>query len=211
MVKKTLLCLFVLTLACTMGFAASHPAIAHATQVIKGHMRQANPDHSVVLFNNLGASGFNYQLNGYFVAGSANSVLGEAQFIALPFTPTVAVTLGKVSAPIQYYGYGTNAVRFSLYSDNSGVPGTQIGNSVTKHNLPAFGTTGVTTTFNFSGQALALTAGTQYWIVGDEPNNSTAVEVWDADGQWLGYDVANAGWGAFQPNLAGAAKITGNN
>jgi len=214
MVRKTLLCVFVLTLA-TSVFAAHVPAVAHASRIIKGHQHQADPDSTHLLFSNVGPSGNEYQANGYFVAGPTNPVLGESQFMAVPFTlGATGYNLDKVKVPMQWYGEGHNTAQLCLYSDSgSNYPGSQIGNCVSHSNLPDFGTTNTLTSYNFSSQSLALSPNTQYWIVGQTPSTGSkadATMVWCSESIFEGYNVANAGWGSFQPNLESVAAIYGN-
>jgi len=212
MVKKTLLCFFVLTLATSL-FGANRPLVAHATRIIKGkgvQLRVPATQHRI--FSNVGAEANEYQANGYFVAGST-SALGVSQFIAVPFTVgTTGRTLSLVQVPMQWYGSGHNTAQLCLYSDSSGAPGSQIGNCVTKNNLPAFGTTDTLTAYNFTAQGLVLTASTPYWIVGQEPSsgaNTDAEMVWCGESTVLGYNVSSGGWFTFNPDLESVMAVFG--
>jgi len=214
MVKKTLLCCLVLTLACTTSlFAASRPAVAHASRIIRGtgtHLRVPATQHKI--FSNVGPEANEYQANGYFVAGPTNPVLGVSQFMSVPFSSSVARMLTLVEVPMQWYGQGHNVAQLCLYSDNSGVPGTQIGNCVTHRNLVAFGTTDTLTTYNFTSQALALGAGTPYWIVGQTPSTGAeadATMVWCSESSIEAGNVANGGWFTFAPDLESVVAIFG--
>lgn len=213
--KKTLLCFLVFTLAsATALFGADRLAIAHATHIIQGRAAQTKvPATQHKIFSNVGPSTNEYQANGYFVAGPTNPVLGQSQFIALPFSlGATAYKLTLVKVPMQWYGQGHNIAQLCLYSDNSGVPGTQIGKCVTRLNLPAFGTTNTLTTYNFTAQALALSANTAYWIVGQTPSkgtNADATMVWCGESNSLGYNVNNGGWNVFLPDLESVAAIYG--
>jgi len=198
-----------LTLATTM-LAADKPLVAHASRIIQGH--SALPDAGSVLCSNVGASTNMYQENGYFVAGP-DSALGESQFMAFPCTPKTTKTLTTVKGAWQWYGDGANEIQICLYSDNgSNAPGTQIGKCVTKKNLPDFGTTNTLVTANFTMQALSLTGGTQYWIVGQTPSSGTgddAMDVWCGGADYTGYNVAGNGWGSFQADLTPVAAVSG--
>jgi hypothetical protein len=213
--KKTLLCFLVFTLASTTAlFGADRLAIAHATHIIQGRAQTATePAAQHKIYSNVGPSTNEFQANGYFVAGPTNPVLGQSQFMAVPFLlGATGYNLTVVKVPMQWYGQGHNIAQLCLYNDNSGVPGTQIGNCVTHRNLPAFGTTNTLTTYSFTIQALALSANTPYWIVGQTPStgvNADATMVWCAESNFLGFNVANSGWGAFQPDLASVAAIYG--
>jgi hypothetical protein len=214
-VKKTLLCVLVFTLAsATALFGADRLAIAHATHIIQGRAAQTvEPATQHKIYSNVGPSTNEYQANGYFVAGPTNPVLGESQFMAVPFQlGATAYKLTLVKVPMQWYGQGHNIAQLCLYSDNSGVPGSQIGKCVTHINLPAFGTTNTLTTYNFTAQLLALSANTNYWIVGQTPSTGAkadATMVWCSESTYEGYNVNSAGWGSFQPDLASVAAIYG--
>lgn len=211
MVKKTLVCLFVLTFVCTTMAFAEKPLVAHATNIIHKNAVQDN-SRDPVLCSNVGPSANQYGVNGYFVAGPSSG-LGTSQFIGAPCTPKVSKNLTTVKGAWQWYGSGANEIQVCLYSDSgSNSPGTQIGKCVTKKNLPAFGTTNTLVTANFTAQNLALTAGTQYWIVGQTPLTgvgSDAEDVWVGESVWLGYNVGQNGWNSFQPDLEGVMKVSG--
>jgi len=205
--------LFVLTFACTTAlFAAQRPLTAHATNVIVGH-QQAEPDTGVTLCNTIGPSTNEYILDGYLLLGPA-SAYGESQFIGAPCTPKSTVTLTTVKAGWQYYGSGANQVQICLYNDNgSNAPGTQIGNCVTKRNLPTFGTTNTLVTANFTSQNLSLTGGTQYWIVAQTPSTGKGDDfegVWNGTvSPYTGSNVAGTGWYSFEADLTPSMRVSG--
>jgi len=222
MVKKSVLCLFVLTLACSTLFAADHKPLVSgpATHVIAGTQHQAPVSKSVhLIYSNLGPVGNQYQLNGYLVLGASSPSFGESQFVGVPFTVKTAAKLAGIKVPAQYYNLGdggTNEIQYCLYSDASGVAGpptnvgTQIGNCKTADNLPDFGTTGTLTVFNFESQNLALAAGTSYWIVAQE-NGTTGVAaemVWDwANNAITSVDDAGSGWVELPASEQGAMAV----
>jgi len=211
--KKLFVCMFTLTLACsTMLFAAEAPRVAHATNVIVGHQR-TEPDTSVTLCNTLGPKTNEYILSGYYVAGPASS-LGTSQFIASPCTPKATHTLTTVKAGWQWAGSGANEIQVCLYSDSgSNTPGTQIGNCVTKTNLPNFGTTNTLVTANFKSQNLSLTGGTQYWIVAQTPGSGTgddALDVWCGTvAPYTGSNVGSSGWYSFEADYTPSMRVSG--
>lgn len=212
MVRKTLVCLFVLIVACTtMVFAADKPLVAHADYVVVG---KAAPDtsHDPTLCSNVGPPTNEFGATGYFVGGP-NSEIGNSQFMAMPCTPKANHTLTTVKGAWQWYGAGHNTIQICLYSDSgSNYPATQIGKCVTKNNLPIFLTTNTLVTANFTSQNLALTGGTQYWIVAQTPSKgpqADALDVWVSDGVWMGDNVGGTGWDSFQPNLAGVMAVSG--
>jgi len=215
MVTKKLLCSFALTLASTtLLFGQNRPIFVHATHIIVGaRVWQPEPDSQHKIFSNVGPSNNEYQTAGFLVSGPKNTLSDESESIAVPFVlGNTGYTLTKVEAPLQYYGYGQNYVQVCLYSDNSGAVGTQIGQCVSKSNLPIFGVTNTLTTFNFTKQGLALSANTQYWIVAQEPSKgekADAVVIWDAESSLQAYNVANGGWSVFLPNTQGVMAVYG--
>ena len=214
MVKKMLVCLFVLTIACTtMVFAAQKPVAVHANHIIQRKaVQDDSPASTVVLCSNVGPATNQYGANGYLVTGPA-SALGTSQFIAAPCTPKVSKILATVKGAWAYDGSGANQMQVCLYSDNgSNAPGTQIGKCVTKKNLPTFGTANTLVTATFTKQNLALTAGTQYWIVAQTPLTGTGDDfygVWVGESVSLGYNVGQNGWNSFQPDLEGVMMVRG--
>jgi hypothetical protein len=215
MVNKQLLCSFALTLASTTLLLAQHrPTVVRATHIIVGiGLQQPGPDSQHKIFSNVGPANDEYQLFGFLVSGPKNAINGVSESITVNFfLGNAGYTLTKVEAPIQYYGSGHNYVQVCLYSDKSGVPGSQIGKCVSNSNLPEFGTTNTLTTFDFAKQGLSLSANTQYWIVAQEPSkgpNADAVTVWDWDSMFTGSNVSNGGWSVSQPNFDGVMAVYG--
>lgn len=211
--KKLFVCIFVLTLACsTTLLAADRPLVAHADHVIVG---KAAPDTSndPTLCNSIGPASDEFGDSGFYVAGPTNPVFSHSQFIAVPCTPKANHNLTTVKGAWQWAGLGHNTIQICLYSDNgSNAPGTQIGNCVNKNNLPAYLTTNTLVTANFTSQNLALTGGTQYWIVAQTPSTGAkadATDVWVGGNPWTSSDVAGNGWGSFQADYVGAMKVSG--
>lgn len=227
MVKKSVLCLFVFTLACSTAlFAADHkPLISgKATHVIPATRQAPPPSAAKLIYSNLGPTAEPYQLNGFLVLGPGSVDFGESQFIGVPFTVKGATKFAGLRAPIQYGSSifpdpGDNYIQMCLYSDASGVagpptaPGTQIGNCVAKSNLPVFGTAYPLTTFVFESQNLALASGFSYWIVSQEPSSGTGADsemVWDWETDTNAYNVAGDGWNTeFAADTQGAVAVYG--
>jgi len=84
------------------------------------------------------------------------------QWFAEAFTPSVNATVTKIELGVTYIA-GTNSVNVGLYSDAGGLPGTSLV-SRDLDNLPTFGGCCATITLKDS-QGVAVTAGTQYWVV----------------------------------------------
>jgi len=132
------------------------------------------------IFSNLGPSTAAYNP---YAAWSLNGPAsgGFTQFVSLPFTPAASAHVMLVAAAITYSGSGANQVNISLYSDIGGIPGTLLAGPVTVRNLPTFGTCCKLAYAQFPA-GVAVSAGTQYWIVGDTPVTGTGSDLagaWD--------------------------------
>jgi hypothetical protein len=137
-------------------------------------------------------------------------VSGGPQSIALPFTPKADAHVQQVRTAIQYIA-GDNQVNLSLYSDSNGAPGTLLAGPVTLTHLPKFYHCCKLTVADFS--SVAVSSGTQYWIVADTPTSGTGSNF---SGAWnfvystlrIGSN-AGSGWGVFQANEDEAAAVYG--
>lgn len=136
----------------------------------------------VKIFDNL-PSAKKYPYGTYFccmgtvVAGPDYGFVAQ-QWWAEAFTPSANATVTKIEVAITYMAGGTNGVNIGLYSDANGVPGTAlISKDVT--NLPPFG--GCCTTMVLKDKdGIAVTAGTQYWVVlSTDSNNDELLGSWD--------------------------------
>ncbi|HUD98958.1 MAG TPA: hypothetical protein VMR62_05250 [Bryobacteraceae bacterium] len=160
------------------------------------------------IFSNLGASTTAaYTGAGFYVSGPA-SALGGQQFVGLPFKPTADAHVTQLRAAIQYDGNGANRVRLSLYSDNSGVPGTLMAGPVTVKNLPDFYACCKLAMATIP--STAVTKGVQYWVVADTPATGPGDDflgVW----AWIPPSKQNVGindgssWGAFPADIEESA------
>lgn len=209
MLTRVLTCIAILTIACGTVFAAQLPLIALTKGVDVVHPMHIDAKLKTI-YSNLGSKTDAFDdTQGYFVMGPTNSLYGYSQDIALPFTPKKAATLTKVSAALQYYGYGANAAVLGLYSDASGLPGKKIFQTDVK-NLPTFGTC-CTLVSATSKKGVKVKKGTQYWIVGTTDTKSTdSVNTWDfvyndavgpiafqqSGGGWISYTSGSAVAGA---------------
>lgn len=139
----------------------------------------------------LGSDG--WDITGFNSFGGSSSAFE----IALPFTPKSSSHLSQVRAALQYDGSGSNQVNFSIYSDAGGTPGTLLAGPVTVTNLPNFPSCCTLAVANFT--PLALTGGTQYWIVANTPASgpgSDFVGVWNWNHKTLPFAGSNGvnGW-----------------
>ena len=120
----------------------------------------------------------------------------------------------QVQVAIQYFGSGANQVNLSIYADSGGVPGTLLAGPVTVTNLPSAGTCCLLAVATFS--PLAITGGTQYWVVADTPLSGTGS---DFSGGWAAVikpDLPMAtncgscsGWFSFNANGLAAGAVVG--
>ncbi len=131
------------------------------------------------IFSNLGTGTNVYNSAGWSLAGPT-STAGFTQYVAMPFKSKSNAHVEQVRAALQYIA-GTNQVSLSIYSDASGTPGGLLAGPVTVKNVPVYFTCCKLGIANFS-PGLAITAGTQYWVVANTPSAGTGSDfsgVWD--------------------------------
>jgi hypothetical protein len=175
---RVLSVLFVLMLAC--GSLSAQRMTYHATppahQVISPAIEHPSvPPVNVTFFSNLGTpTDLYYDLNGWVLAGPTNVTFGAAQWLAVPFTPSQSGHVTSVTAAIGSIG-GTNSITVAVYNDDGTLanPGTLI-KSTTITTIQPFGTCCTATVLaHYMPTAVAVTAGTQYWIVAETTNAGT--------------------------------------
>jgi hypothetical protein len=205
--KRALGCLFVLTLASGMIWAQA----PQTSRTKDSGVRIAEPPSSLkLIWTNLGPTATNayYPDYGYNVQGPSNSNGSAEQWVAVPFTPKASAHVEELQAAIGYVN-GTELVEIGLYSDNAGVVGTLLASGETKK-MPTFGE--CCTLANVSITSTAVTAGTQYWIVGssDDTNAPDFYGAWmSSNSGFLGLDEAQGGWTTYiAPIPAAAARGT---
>jgi len=195
-VLGTLLCMVFLT--ATFALSADRPSrVVHTT---KGKVTAAAKTPVVIytIYSNLTSNSTDLYncCSGYIISG-VDSTFGYSYAEAMAFTPAHNATIHKVEAGMSWYGDGANQVDISVYSDSSGVPGTVLATG-TATNLQTFGECCALATIKIK-PPLLVSAGTQYWIVGDTPANGTgddSVDVWNAalGGPNVGYNYDGEGW-----------------
>ena len=180
--KKSLsyLCLFVL---CSTTLLAQHRQGPRTVSTTDSAIRvppQEAPSSLRKIFGNLGKPGTDLYVphQGWLVLGP-HSVDQPQEFVGMRFIPKFDSHVSEVRAALQYDGFGANQVRLSLYSDSNGTPGTLLAGPVTITNLPGFGTCCALAIADFV--AVAVTAGTPYWVVADTPLNGNGS---DLTGTW---------------------------
>lgn len=177
------------------------------------------------IFTNFGA-GQTYNGNSWWIVGGAAGT-DQGEVNAFSFTPTTTATLTGADLALSGLSSVAGAVvspaPLTVYIESnsaSGGPGTILDTLTQVGSIPVYVATGVLH-FNCSGTCTALTAGTTYWIVGQEGtpadtaywmwNNTGAMATWyynlanSATGPW---SVANA-TGIMNPNTYGAFDVTG--
>lgn len=112
----------------------------------------------------------------------------------VPFTPKKSGSVTSITVGLGYVS-GTNSATVAVYSDNNGVPGSELA-SGTASSMPGFGTCCTTTTAKIS--STKLTGGTQYWVVVSASgntwtawNDSTTDQV---DSHTYAYNYNGEGW-----------------
>ena len=168
----------------------------------------------VTIYSNIGPSATDeYQdTNGYCVTGTTQSTCGTTeQWIAMPFTPAKNSHATVIEAAIQFFA-GTNQFQLALYNDVGGAPGASL-KTVEVRNAPAAGTCCTLVSANLGSPGIALTAGTQYWVVAtsDDTHAATFSSYWAFTNAFVAYNPAQAGWTEFNdtaPEEAGVVKGT---
>ena len=184
--KRTLLsvCLLALLQLTLFAQTGQNPRIVHIPEKSAIHVP---PQEALAglkwIYGNLNSAKtelYNDQLANY-ILGPNNSLHYVAEFQAMSFTPKSDSHVSRVRVAVQYRDYGgANQVDLSIYGDSGGVPGTLLAGPVTVTNLPVAGTCCTLTVANFP--PVAVTGGTQYWVVADTPLTGTGsdfVGVWN--------------------------------
>jgi len=176
---------FVVYLVALCGIALLAQSRPAATRIVQTSEKSAIHTPAVLtpglarIYSNLGPSTDAYNDESAEVISGPTSLLNFSLAYALPFTPKVDATVHEVTAPVVYNGFGANQVNFSLYSDTSGVPGTILAGPETIKNLPSFGTCCKMASWSLA-TPLAVSAGTQYWIVVDTPASGPGSDFYGA-------------------------------
>jgi hypothetical protein len=215
-VKKIslLVCLLTFCSPALLAQAPQHPRILHAPKSSATPVPpQERPAGLQPIFSNLNKSltDLYNQYDGWTISGP-NSSAGTS-FIALPFIPKSNSHAVQIRVPVHYVGSGANQVDLSLYTDANGAPGTLLAGPVTVTNLALWGTCCTLTVASFP--PVALTAGTQYWMVADTPLTGTGSDfygTWDfiAPNLFLEAGDSGAGWYPFDGlNNNSAGEVLG--
>lgn len=187
-VKKTLTLLSLVAFLCLSltAFAASKNGIVtsnggrvttatHGASMSIGSGFQPDAGLSAI-YNNFSnyPLGMYWCCQGWTISGP-NSLIGATYADAMPFTPATNATATEIAVGVGYVT-GTNGVTVSLNADSGNLPGSVIAH-FDGAGLPAFGSC-CAVIFKSSSKGVALSAGTQYWVVVQTSNNTA--DTWDA-------------------------------
>jgi len=164
------------------------------------------------IYSNLGkVKEFGFEQPLWAVTGP-NSRGGYTDFVGLPFTPKSNSHASQVQVPMGYLS-GANQVNLNIYGDTGGVPGILLAGPVTVTNLPTYPRWGFAVA-DFT--PVALTAGTQYWVVADTPLSGTGSDFF---GWWSSVDktilmawdlgVMYGGWEEINADSLAAGEVLG--
>jgi len=207
--KRTLLGLFLcmtLVALCTVGFAADKGRPGYAATVVdkaKAHppVDQDGLTAFRLLFSNFGPDPTDLYdaSNGYFVSGPNNAFNGQMQDIAIPFKARANANVVGIKYAVQeYLELGAAGFKASLNADAGGLPGASLASADVKIKI-SFGDPCCALTQWKLTTPVAVTKGTQYWVVGTtDQKTNTAINTWsfvynDAPGTFA-FQQDNGGW-----------------
>lgn len=216
MLRTVFLSTTTLALAVTAALAAPTNSMlsngAAVTTVTRGyetggfHHAHALPGGTVI-FDSIGTGGY-ICCSGWTISGPS-SPIGEQIWSAIQITPTVS---GKVTKIVVGVGYvtGSNSAELAIYSDASGIPGTERWSGDVS-NLAVFGSTS-TTTVKAKVTGAKIKANKPFWVAVQTDSNSS--DTWDAWNQSNTTDAplaqnTGSGWTNFGSNVAGAVTVYG--
>ncbi len=164
------------------------------------------------IYSNLGSGDDRYNSEtGWTIIGPTWEGDGISELFAIAFTPKSNAHVTEVLAAILYGGSGDNQVNLSIYSDSDDVPGTLLAGPVTVANLAPNGTCCALAVANFP--PLAVTAGTQYWLVANTPTTGTGSDfygAWAASPKLLQQALkSGSGWEVFDCYVEAAGAVIG--
>jgi hypothetical protein len=214
-VKQLIACLLMLATLSAVAQTSKNQRAVHTQEKSANHVAAQTAAASLkVIYSNLGTATDLYNdTQGWEVDGfNSDGGVSDAFGVALPFTPKSDSHVSQVRVAVQYYGSGANQVNLSIYSDNNGIPGTLLAGPVTVKNLPDSGTCCTLAVASFT--PLAVTGGTQYWVVADAPvsgEGSDFAGVWDWVSKKLifGGTNGNSGWVASNAITLPAGEVRG--
>jgi hypothetical protein len=184
-------------------FPRTTPSAQWAAAQIRGTKVQAakqakstNPESSfhkinasandITIFTNLGPTSLDrYDFSGGIPVSGQNALEGES-WVALPFTPRANVHAKTLAAAVAYES-GIREVNLGIYGDNGGTVGMSLpGGQANTVDIPDFGGCCDLTQVTLPGEGVALTKGTQYWLVASPDNVGAS----DFEGLWQSSNLA---------------------
>lgn len=156
--------------------------------------------------------GYYFCCEGYTVSGAA-SAIGESIWVAQGFTPASSTTATKIAVQISYVEGTYTDVILSLNADCSGVPcSTSLAQTTLQ--LDTSQVFGACCAYElWSKVNVALTGGSQYWVVASTESASDVwgawnIEVLDAvDTSNFAYNDAGAGWTSYSTTEGAATAV----
>jgi hypothetical protein len=146
-------------------------------------------------FSDLGPQGDEYQEGtGWTISGTGT--VGTSFTQANLFTSLASGSVSQIDLAVGYVT-GTNLFYASVWTDNNGLPGTELWNEQNLSSSQAFGgCCGLVTITGISG--LTLAAGQQYFVVlGPESLSATTWEAWNWNNQGVnGLDLYSTNGGS---------------
>ncbi len=192
-----LVCLLVFCSLTLLGQIGKSPRSSYTKEKSAIHVPpQETPAALKTIYSNLKSKTDLYNDTRGWVISGPKSGYFFTQFNGMPFTPKSDSTVTQVQVAVQYSGGGANQVNLSIYTDASGAPGTLLAGPVTVTNAPPTGTCCTLAVANFS--PVAVTGGTQYWVVADTPLTGTGSDfegVWDYVAEPVYPQASNRGSG----------------
>jgi hypothetical protein len=174
MIRKALLASAALALLSSAASAASQAVISKdymTTMLPHGIQSPLPPElRSGGILDNFASKykdGLYFCCEGGTITGPS-FVGGYSYEQAVPFTPTATKSVTTITIGLGYVS-GTNSATVALYSDNGGVPGTELA-SGTASSMPDFGSCCTTAKVKIS--STSVTKGTQYWVVVSATGNT---------------------------------------
>ncbi len=146
-----------------------------------------------------------------------DSPVDSSIIYAMPFTAAATADLSQAVLALGFPPFGgtNNPVTVDVESNSSGHPGSILATLNQQGTIPSvFASPLPLTTFTYSGPALQLTAGTQYWLMAYYPNSGTAQLWFDSRHSSGTVDVSFSGpttpfWSPFPGAIAGAFQVDG--
>ena len=144
------------------------------------------PAMASTLYGNLGTGSTVYNCcSGWTISGTGS--IGTSFIAANEFSPTSSGSVGEIDVGVGYVE-GTNSFYVALYTNNSGIPGSKLGEWDNLSSSTNFGSCcGLVDITGISG--VSLTAGTNYWmVIGPTSTTATTWEAWNFSNSATGND-----------------------